>query len=79
MSFKGNEEEGPSALGVSLCDRHGVLQISVIISIIKGRKRRSGKSELRLSYSSKDNKSMNTCTSQLFNQLNQPTCHPIHV
>ena len=35
MSFKWNEEEGPSALGVSLCDRHGVLQMSVIIIIIK--------------------------------------------
>ena len=32
MSFKWNEEECPSALGVSLCDRHGALQMSVIIS-----------------------------------------------
>ena len=32
MSFKCNEEEGPSVLGVSLCDRHGALQRSVIIN-----------------------------------------------
>ena len=32
MSFKLNEEEGRSALGVSLCDRHGALQMSVIIN-----------------------------------------------